>query len=69
VWEGRLAVRADHAERRQEDGLERHEQGQGRPGVSLDEQHPDAESDKVQVHERIDPAKAVMASAILSWTS
>ena len=48
----RLAVLADHDERRQEDRLERDDQGQPRPRVGFDEQHPAREGDGMDVHER-----------------
>ena len=46
-----LAVLADHHERREEDGLERHDQRQPRPRVRLEEQHPAGEQRGVEVHE------------------
>ena len=51
LLEGGLAVLADHHERRQEDGLERHDEGQLRPWVRLDEEHPQHEHHGVDVDE------------------
>ena len=48
----RLAVLADHDERRQEDRLERDDQGQPRPRIGFDEQHPARERGGMDVHER-----------------
>ena len=47
-----LAVLADHDERRQEDRLERDDEGQPRPWIRFDEEHPAGEGDDVDVHKR-----------------
>ena len=46
-----LAVLADHDEGREEDRLERDDQGQPRPGIGLDEQHPARERGGMEVDE------------------
>ena len=51
LLELRLPVLPDHHEGRQEDRLERDDEGQRRPGAVLEEDHPQAESDRVDVHE------------------
>ena len=40
LLKSRLAILADHHEGRQENRLQRHHQGQRRPGVFLQDQHP-----------------------------
>ena len=65
----RLAVLADHDERRQEDRLERDDQGQPRPRIGFDEQHPDASAAAWMYTNGMEPANAVIASATRSWTS
>ena len=52
VLELGLAVLPDHDERRQEDRLERHDEGELRPRVGFDEQHPAGEGHGMDVDER-----------------
>jgi hypothetical protein len=52
LLEGGLPVLSDHHERRQEDGLERDHQGQGRPWALLEQEHPDREDRDVDVDEQ-----------------
>jgi hypothetical protein len=52
LLECRLPVLADHHERRQEDRLQRDDQGERRPWTLLEDDHPHDEHDGVQVHER-----------------
>src|SRR6266567_943488 len=51
LLERRLAVLADHHEGGQEDGFQRHDERERRPGAGLDEQHPGREPEDVEVHE------------------
>jgi len=52
LGELRLAVLPDHHEGRQEDRLERHDKGEGRPWALLEHEHPHAERERMDVDER-----------------
>src|SRR6478752_4882581 len=51
LLERRLAVLADHHERGQEDGFQRNDERERRPGAGFDEEHPGREPENVEVHE------------------
>jgi hypothetical protein len=51
LLERRLAVLADHHEGRQEDGFQRHDEGERGPGALLEDEHPQREEDDVQIDE------------------
>jgi hypothetical protein len=55
LLERRLAVLADHHERRQEDRFQRHDERERRPRALLDRQHPDRERGDVDVDEHHRP--------------